>query len=171
MSRSPTRRLPPVPDPVELVARAIHEDYVRRKGGARNGAAGDPSLAVWENLPENLRHSNRAQAADIAGKLRAVSCEIAPKTDPRPPVRDLAPEEVEMLAKLEHDRWEAERRADGWVYGPTRDAASKRSPYLVPWEELSEDVRDLDRDAVRAIPRLLDDAGLIAVRSSGSPRP
>ena len=76
-----------------------------------------------------------------------------------------------MLAKLEHDRWEAERRADGWVYGPTRDAASKRSPYLVPWEELSEDVRDLDRDAVGAIPRLLDDAGLIAVRSSGSPRP
>jgi hypothetical protein len=160
-----------VPDPVELVARAIHEDYVRRKGGAGKGAAADPSLAVWENLPENLRDSNRAQAADIAGKLRAISCEIVPKTDPRPPVRELAPGEVEKLAKLEHDRWEAERRADGWVYGPTKDAASKQTPYLVPWEGLSEEVRDLDRDAVRAIPRLLDEAGFIAVRSSGSALP
>lgn len=158
-------------DPVELVARAIHEDYVRRKTGAQRGAAGDRSLAAWEDLPENLRDSNRAQAADIASKLRAISCEIAPKTDPRPPVRELAPEELEMLAKLEHDRWEAERRADGWVYGPTKDAASKQSPYLVPWEDLSDEVRDLDRDAVRAIPRLLDEAGFIAVRSSRSGRP
>jgi hypothetical protein len=74
------------------------------------------------------------------------------------------PEETEILARFEHVRWVEERLRQGWRLGPRRDAAEKRSPYLVPWEELSEEVRDLDRDSVRAIPRLLDEAGLVIVR-------
>ena len=42
------------------------------------------------------------------------------------------------------------------------------TPYLVPWESLEEDVRELDRQFVRALPDVLADAGLL-LRRVGSP--
>ena len=65
---------------------------------------------------------------------------------------DLTGERVEELARREHDRWQDERRQAAWRSGPVRDADTKLSPYLVPWDELTEDVRNLDRDAIRLIP-------------------
>ncbi len=102
-------------------------------------------------------------------KLAAISCEIAPKGGAQRPAFEFSGEEVEQLAKLEHDRWEAERRADGWTYGATKDVDAKRSPYLIPWAELSEEVRDLDRDTVRKIPQFLAKVGLAVVRIGGQP--
>jgi hypothetical protein len=65
---------------------------------------------------------------------------------------------------MEHLRWVEDRLRQGWRLGPRRDVAGKRSPYLVPWDELSEEVRDLDRDSVRAIPRLVAELGLSIFR-------
>lgn len=96
--------------------------------------------------------------------MKAIGCEVVPKGDTRRPVLEFTKEEVERLAKLEHDRWEAERRAGGWTFGATKDADAKRSPYLVPWEDLSEEVRDLDRDTVRGIPKFVSQVGLVVVR-------
>jgi hypothetical protein len=46
-----------------------------------------------------------------------------------------------------------------------RDNERKTSPYLVPWAELPEDVKEhQNRSAVRAIPELLADAGYEIVR-------
>jgi len=65
---------------------------------------------------------------------------------------------------LEHQRWEIERRQDGWRPGPARDPARKLSPYLVPWENLPEEIKDLDRDAIRALPTFLARAGFAITR-------
>lgn len=154
-------------DPLELVARAIHTDYVRRTRSEGTGSGDDPSLLPWEELPETLRASNRDQAADIENKLAAVSCEIATEDDGRVPVHEFSDAEIEQLAKLEHERWEAERLADGWTLGPIKDTVAKETPHLVPWEDLSEDIRDLDRDTVRRIPQFLGEVGLVVVRSGG----
>ena len=60
---------------------------------------------------------------------------------------------------MEHERWMAERRADGWMLGAARDGDHKISPYLVEWHELPEEARKLDRQAVREIPSILSLAG------------
>ncbi|WP_220472648.1 RyR domain-containing protein [Spirosoma foliorum] len=36
----------------------------------------------------------------------------------------------------QHDAWSADKVADGWVYGETKDAVAKTHPCLVPFEEL-----------------------------------
>jgi hypothetical protein len=145
---------------VERLARAVHDDYVRRANRSPSGAADDRSTLPWESLPESLKRSNRAQAADIPRKLAKVGCRAVVASP-----GDLAEfvfreEQIEVLAQMEHDRWVAERAEDGWARGNPSDAVRLRSPYLVTWEEMSEEVRDLDRDAVRAIPRVLASAGL-----------
>jgi hypothetical protein len=147
----------------ETLAQAIHADYVRRR--REDGADhDDPALAGWDALPETLRASNRAQAADLGEKLRTIGCELVPATDWEPPPMPFTPEEVERLAILEHQRWEAERRQDGWRLGSKRDPLRKLSPYLVPWNNLPEEIKDLDRNAIRALPTFLARAGFAIAR-------
>jgi hypothetical protein len=153
----------------ELLAKAIHEDFVRRRTFERSLPADDPALLDWEELAESLRESNRDQATDITRKLASVGCEAVLSQDGRSETTELEPEEIEMLARAEHDRWIEDRLRQGWRFGLRRDVAAKLSPYLVAWEELAEGVRDLDRDSVRAIPHLLAESGLKIVRRPREP--
>ena len=68
------------------------------------------------------------------------------------------------MAGVAHEHWVAERRSAGWVSGPERDVAGKITPYLIPYAELPEDVKEWDRQAVRAIPEVLAAAGLEVYR-------
>ena len=145
---------------VERIARALHEDY------RRHTPSDDPSAVPWADLPEQLRASNRAQASDVATKIRATHRVLVPD-DGEPPDVFTEPE-VDHLGHLEHDRWTSERLAAGWTAGP-RDANARTSPYLVPWEELDEDVREVDRQFVRALPAVLADAGLVLRRIGAAP--
>jgi hypothetical protein len=52
---------------------------------------------------------------------------------------------TELLAESTHDNWAAQRFADGWNYGPTRDDATKKHPCLVPYADLPEAERVYDR--------------------------
>jgi len=57
---------------------------------------------------------------------------------------------VERLASGIHDAWAAKRLTQGWTYGPKRDDDARKHPGLVPFEELSEEERDYDRNTIRA---------------------
>jgi hypothetical protein len=155
--RSPKGGSPDSGEVIDVLARAIHGDYVRRK--REQGATGEDAALSWEALPETLRNSNRAQAIDIERKLTAIGCEVAPAAGGEAAMFEFTEPEVEILAKLEHQRWWKERLQEGWVRGPTRNVKRMVSPYLVDWDSLTEDVRNLDRDTVRALPRFLALAG------------
>lgn len=143
----------------EILARAIHEEYVR--GQARRGESPrtNPSMVPWDDLAEDLKESNRRQAEHIGSKLRQVGCFIAPRADWDEPLLQLTPEEVETLAESEHRRFLAERASQGWNYGPVKDVKRKISPYLVAWDGLDESTRELDRNAARNLPVLLAKVG------------
>ena len=66
---------------------------------------------------------------------------------------------VEHLAALVHEAWAAQRHRSGWQHGPVRDDRERTTPALVPYAELSESERDLDRVAVRATLDGLDKLG------------
>jgi hypothetical protein len=149
----------------ELLARAVHEAYVRGEVEKGETPETNPNMVPWEQLPERLRESNRRQADHIGVKLRAVGFAPAPLTD-----WDAASfefenaEHVETMARLEHQRWCAERAAEGWTYAPgPKDEQAKTHPDLLPWGELPEAEKDKNRAPVRAIPRILARAGLQVV--------
>lgn len=54
---------------------------------------------------------------------------------------------TEMLAKNSHDIWAFQRMKEGWKYGPGRDDKKKENPCLVPYEDIPESEKDLDRKA------------------------
>lgn len=53
---------------------------------------------------------------------------------------------LEIIAKNVHEIWAKERISQGWTYGEKRDDVLKHHPCLVPYEELSEEEKDYDRN-------------------------
>ena len=153
-------------------ARRIHAEYERITNPAPNGQPVIPEdeqrqkeIEVWFKQPEDFRESNRQQAAHIHIKLRAIGCEVAPLNDPRAPVTEFPPDQLEMLARLEHDRWMAERRIANWRFAPgKKDIARRTNPNLVDWAQLDHGIQKYDREFVRLIPRLLEGVGLKVCR-------
>jgi len=146
------------PDVRETVARAIHEAY--REVQAANKQSEDPSLAEWDGLLDYLKESNRRQADDVAEKLRRIGCTIHKAGGRDVKLVEFARDEIEVMAEMEHARWNAERLLDGWKWGEKKDVIKKVSPYLVPWSQLPDDVKEWDRDTVRRIPEFLAKVGL-----------
>jgi RyR domain len=120
----------------------------------------------WSRLPERLKEANRAFADRIGSKLEATGCALAPDPLVGPDANgfSFSHEEVEELARLEHDAWCDALRMEGWRPGPGMDSDSKEHPMLVPWEQLSEEERNKDRDPVRALPTMLAAAGFEILR-------
>lgn len=62
---------------------------------------------------------------------------------------------IESLAEHVHDEWAAGRMAEGWKLGPERSDTKKESPCFVPYHQLSESEKAVDRrtavGAVKAI--------------------
>jgi hypothetical protein len=156
-------------DALDLFARTAHEDYLRRMLAQGEVLGSRPSLRPWPELDEFYRESNRQQADHIPVKLRAVGC----RAEPAPAGAGtegfaFTSEEVERLARMEHDRWCARHLLDGWRQGEVRDDVARTHPCIVPWEALTEHYRDNDRAAVRQIPELLALVGQRIVRDAPS---
>jgi TrkA-N domain/RyR domain len=139
----------------DALARSLHEDYRRHQLWRK--PAGDLSLARWEELPESLRASNLALAADIPNKLALVGLRLTRPGELGGRL-SLTEAQVQMLAEVEHGRWNAERLQAGWRLGPRRVGRST-SPYLVPWADLPADIRQYDVETVRNIAAALAGAG------------
>lgn len=151
-SLSATRELL-LADARHTLARAFHEDY-RRKRRAEGKPESDPAMRDWSELDVDLQDSNRQLADHLAVKLRAIGCRVA-RGPAGSPLAVFEVGEVELLARMEHARWCAERFLAGWRPGPT-DHAEKINANLVAWEELEDGIREYDRQTVRCIPGVLD---------------
>lgn len=159
---------PDLEDSVDRLARGLHAEYLRSRGLARAGAADTslrPAEKPWEHLDETFRISTRAQADHLPIKLRAIGCEVAPAAGSASGETELTRDEVELLARLEHQRWSAERRLAGWTLAPARDDRLQHHNHLVPWDELDESERYIDRDVVTGANRALRPLGLVVRRS------
>ena len=53
---------------------------------------------------------------------------------------------IELIAKNVHEVWAKSRIEEGWTYGEVKDSIKKTTPCLVPYEELSEQEKDYDRN-------------------------
>jgi hypothetical protein len=146
------------PDLRETIARAIHEAYRHAWRGKVPNL--DLSIVKWDKLPDYLKESNRQQADHIFDKLNRVGCTAHKVTNRNIKPLAFTEGEIEIMAEMEHARWNAERLHDGWSWGKKRDIRKKTSPYLVPWSELPRAMKEWDRQTVRQIPEYLAKVGL-----------
>lgn len=96
------------------IARVCHE--VNR---AYCAALGDHSQPSWEDAPGWQRQSA------ITGVNFTIENPDAPPS-------------------ASHDSWLAEKRADGWKFGPVKNPDAKEHPCFVPYEELPTEQKAKD---------------------------
>jgi hypothetical protein len=65
-------------------------------------------------------------------------------------------ENLELLAKKEHNLWMEVRQKLGWVHGKKRSDYFKIHPCMVEYNKLSEKEKEKDRDTIRKYPEFLN---------------
>jgi len=145
----------------EEIAIAIHKVWCSQQGPC------EEPPPQWRDLDESRKESSRAQARDIPVKLALIGCDIAPGKDPG---FEFTADEIELLAREEHKRWVRERIEDGWQPAQGKDAKAKKTPYLVPFDDLSADIADFDLNTIRSIPAVLTQTGQRVVRVTTTDR-
>ena len=81
---------------------------------------GDTSQPQWDHAPQWQKDSAMAGVQVILDK---------PDTTP----------------EQSHEGWLAQKRADGWAYGPVKDAENKLHPCFVPYAELPKEQQTKDQ--------------------------
>jgi len=149
----------------EMLARNIHDEYVRERRKEGETERINPYLVSWDRLPDSIKESNRRQAYYIRYKLHAIDCYIIPMYDWIAASAEFTPGEIEKMAKIEHNLWMEDRLKDGWKYAPgLKNTRKKTSPCLIPWSQLPEEEKEIDRETVRKIPAYLLTAGFQTYR-------
>ncbi len=147
------------PERLLRMAQSFHEHYVNE-----NPKKLPENLRPWGNLPATYQTANLEQARYAVEILRAAGFDVRRKSGKRGAIQSFADKQwrrdVERMAELEHGRWNIERLRNGWRFGRPRDDARKIHDCLVPWENLPEEIREFDRNGVRAFPDILAKAGL-----------
>ncbi len=70
----------------------------------------------------------------------------------------------EQISKHVHEVWAKSRMEQGWVYGDKRDDVKRATPCLVPYEELSEEEKDYDRNTSQETLKLILKLGFKIVK-------
>ncbi|MFA7347321.1 MAG: RyR domain-containing protein [Desulfurivibrionaceae bacterium] len=99
---------------VEACAKTCHE-----ANRAYCLALGDDSQPAWDDAPEWQKESA------IKGVLFHI-------------------DNPDANASASHESWLANKREDGWVYGPVKDPEAKTHPCIVPFEELPKEQQAKD---------------------------
>ena len=147
---------------IETFAMDIHKAYVDL---VNNEFKNNPEELVkrersgelnnWDNLKEDFKESSRQQAIHILFKIRAANFEIVDESDHRPSILEFEKKIFNALAIMEHDRWIAERKVNNWKYGKPSDKANRINEYIIEWDQLPQNIKQYDYDAVSRIPVLL----------------
>ena len=146
---------------IELLAIEIYEYYHKYC----------ESLVPWDRLEEFEKEANRSPAMHLFTKLALVGLKVVPEEEVglSQPIGSwseymdyIGPMRLEQLSKLEHMRWCAFYRVNGWtqlipdeVDPRVKDEALHQHACLVGWDELPEiskrfggDYQKKDRDGV-----------------------
>ena len=120
-------------------------------------------LKPYDKLSEKEKDSNRNNVRDIPNKLASVGY-VMVKTRGNETIGKFKNDEIEKLAKMEHERWMQEKLDNGWHYAKKTDRSTKLHKSLIPWDELSEDEKEKDRVLVKGIPKILAKAGYTMIK-------
>lgn len=123
-----------------------------------------PSHQQWDQLPWHYKNSSRAAADHIRVKLRTIGLDMTKSSSAKPVKFRPAPDQLTMLAQLEHRRYCVERRINKWKPGEKTDYQQMIHECLVGWEKLSKEEKQKDFDQLTAIPTILKEAGFNIVK-------
>ncbi len=154
----------------EVLAQALHQGYLAQQLVDVQQPVTSRTLVGWDQLSEELKSSNRRQVDHLCTRLKACGFELVPCPDGEIELLVLSPDDADRLARMEHERWLNERMNAGWTHGAVKDLTRRISPFLVTWDELSDDEREYNRMIAHRLPAVLAKADYALVKQAEQSR-
>ena len=118
----------------------------------------------WHGMDEFTKTSNYASAAHDSQKIRLLE-RFGVMADGSKRFDDLTLEERDYLQEVEHIRWERFHFMNNWTFAPKfkvvendgtevwkqKNPAARTHAYLVPYDKLDRDIKDLDGDSFKTV--------------------
>ena len=120
-------------------------------------------LKPYIELSEDNKEKNRNNVSDIPNKLASVGYAMVHTRGNETPGK-FQNDEIDKLAKMEHERWVQEKLNNGWHYAKKTDKTAKLHKCLISWEKLSESEKEKDRTLVKGINKILAKAGYTMIK-------
>lgn len=142
---------------VDDVAKQIHRNVIknRKLEGKNIRLASD-----WHSLSEQEKQSFRDSAIDIPGKLRAVDHGMRKlRYGGSANIPDITDDELDKLARMEHNRRCQFLRLNGYSYAEKTDNATRKSSRLLPFDDMPSDRVNHYIQGIYAIPMVLGAIG------------
>lgn len=110
----------------------------------------------WKNLDSFTRYSNISSADYHEIRLQMLEAWGIPSESAVTDSDGLSPEQMELLAELEHIRWCRYHYLNNWTYGipangKNKDKSLRIHTDLIPYGELSEEDKEKDRENIRIL--------------------
>jgi hypothetical protein len=148
---------------VEKLAQIVHKTYRDQRLQSfkpETNVIDDLKVIMeWKQLDPKLKISNSRQVEFYEHILKRTGLGIRISKKPVLYTIHRDRKRFELMARLEHSRWNAERLLAGWRYGPVKSIEKKINPNIKTWEELDESTKKFDFDAIQNIPSLLASVG------------
>lgn len=145
-----------IDESIDKLARIIHTDYLKKLPRIDPLR---PTHRPWDDLPDEIRNRSRQQADHLWIKLRSLNVKTTAIESTEKEFDLIYDERLEALSKAEHNRWCAYMYYKGWKPGEKRDDALKIHTDLIPYEALSEEIKQYDRNVILNMPLLLKELG------------
>jgi hypothetical protein len=151
------KKLSKIIGPETLLRENMIETILNNLDGFTN-----PAMQPWDKLRPEFRYSSIQQKLYAEAILRYEGYALRKnKNLKETDIIEFSDKgELNRMAEMEHGRWNLERIQEGWKRGEVKDADKKLSPYLVPWNELTEEVKQWDLDYVKRWPKDFQEAGI-----------
>lgn len=108
----------------------------------------------FDDLDIDDKYFNYTQTGQMIKALNKKGYEIVPIDYAAEAVTEFSPEELEFLAKNEHEQWCEYKSELGWTYADEKSNENKTNPKLLEWEALDEETRQFNINTYKNLPRL-----------------
>ena len=147
----------------DFIAQHIHYEWAKNLGVKDKTMTGTME-EEWDKLKDAQKDSNRLPARHLNIKLRYVDAEFTDQPDGEDwDINSLDEETWDRIARMEHNRWMAEKYLNGYFHIHTmRDSelldflnqTLKFHSDLVPFDELSKEIQEYDKFTFRMAPEI-----------------
>ena len=144
--------------------RSVREQEIRLSAvteAEAGRAMNDPEMKPWSELDEFYKEGHRSRIRYLGERLEGYDLNIGLRSiqpGRGDAITELYGPTLETLSEIEHTRWMSYKTAEGWRPGKY-DRDLKLTPELVPYEELTEETREIIRKSLRPLPLYLKEVG------------
>ena len=145
----------------DFIAKHIHYEWAKSQA-AKNKTRLGSMQDEWDLIKDSQKDSNRLPARHLFIKLRFVHADLSDQTTGEElDFESLEPEVWDRIARMEHNRWNAEKYINGFVQiegvkdkslGNFLKGNLKCHWDLVPFDDLSKETQDYDKFTFRMAP-------------------